>query len=969
MNNGDLSESVIKFYLNKFDTVNDIVKKNVQDFIDFELNNLFYGPGDEYRIAVLGAFDTWPYLDFICRILTNRGYLCITSRYIYHKFKDKIIRFPTTLIKQYTSEAFQMKRLLKKIIQNCLLAIINYSVSAAHYIETDWCSEQDNLNIIGIAYVRNTYKLKNCKYLKIKSIPKSTSFYSMCDVIEDFSDWKAWDCISIQNFCPFKQQDISKNILEYYFSSDKTSKLISVENLEDLPYVFDDIFKNIENITPLDIKYQVRFEERISKLNIKAELLEFLFLNKGLEVLLFLKLCWEILKKILKFEDITLELLDLFQKIKNLDEFAFDSTEKENLIDSLDNSIEDKNILKEIFLKNNRMQFYSLNGIITIREIIFNNFGNFVINFLVENNFLESKNCFWFLTSKSHTLLNNLNIYDAEVVKTLINKYNEEKSKFNHRYRREGLGFALEQPEFLTYHHLESFDQLKINFSKKISSTDQEEIQKHMDKEEYDKVIDYINKVHEKDPEYKELFFDKGMIFFIQKKYEQAINSFNENLVDDTYDELSLLYKGICLYELDKDEEAIKCYDKILEFKPDDNHVIFHKALSLLNLKDYKGALEYFSNILKKEPNNINALGCKGIALSELQRYEEAIEYFNRILEIEPNDKYTLSNKGETLSELQKYDEAIEYFNKILEIEPNDIRALGNKGIALSQLQRYEEAMEYFNKILEIDPNDTSALGNKGIALIELQRYEEAMEYFNKILEIDPNDISTLGNKGIALIELQRYEEAINCFDNILETNPNDLHALYHKSLTLDDSGKYEEAIKYYDKILDIDPTNIKTWVNKGSILFNHFKKFKKALKCFERALEIDPDFIIALTNIANALVELERYDDALEYYNNALEKDPNYVDALACKGNLLAKLGKLIEAKECFQKVLKIESNDPSSLYNSSCLASLLNNEEEALQLLKKVVELDNEYKKLAEEDTDFNNIKDSKKFKKIIQ
>ena len=935
MNNEELSDSLIKFYLNNLDKVKEIAKEVVQNFFDLEINNLFYGPGDEYRIAVLGAFDTWPFMDFICRILTNQGYICITSRYIYHKFKEKIIRFPTTLIKQYTSEAYQMSRLLKKIIQNCLLAIINYSVSAAHYIETDWCSKQDNLNLIGIAFVRNPYKSKNCDYLRINSIPESSTFYSICDVINHCSDWKAWDCIDVENFCPFKQQDISKNILEYYFSGKKKSKLISVENLENLPYIFDVIFKNIENTSQLDEKYQTKFEESISKFNIEAESIEFLFLNKGLEVLLFLKLCWMLLKKILKQKKINSDLLGLFQKIKNLDEFIFPSAQKEIIINNLNNTTEDKTILNEIFLNDNKMLYFSLNGIISIRDIIFKNYGSNIIDFLNEKDFIESKNCLWFLTSKSYTLLNNLNIDGVEVVKNLINNYNEEKIRFNHRYLREGLGYALEQPEFLTYNHIESCDQINLNFLKQIGLEDREKIQNLLDKNDYKKVMKTIDIIYEKNPENIELFLFKGRIFFIQKKYQQAINAFNKVLFTENNNDLSLLYKGISLSELDQHQESIECYNKILETKPNDYHVLFHKGVSLLILKNYKNALECFDNVIKNDPINTSALGNKGITLSKLKRYEEAIEYFNKILEIEPNDK----------------------------------SSLGNKGITLNKLERYEKAIEYFNKILEIEPNNKLALVNKGISLSKLERYIEAIEHFNKILKIEPNDKSLLGNIGIILSKLERYEEAIEFFDKILEMNPNDLRALYEKSLALDELGKYNEAMKYYEKILDIDPTNKKTWVNKGSTLYNHFNQYKEALECFEQALELDPKFIIALNNKANALVKLERYDDALEYYNKTLEYDPNYSYALIGKANLLNKLGKPKKAKEYLQKILKNNPNHHLARYNLSCLESLLNNEDEALQLLKIVIEKNDKYKKMAKEDSDFDNIRESKRFKKLIQ
>jgi len=35
-------------------------------------------------IAVLGSFDTWSYMDHICRIVAKNGYIARTSRYEYY---------------------------------------------------------------------------------------------------------------------------------------------------------------------------------------------------------------------------------------------------------------------------------------------------------------------------------------------------------------------------------------------------------------------------------------------------------------------------------------------------------------------------------------------------------------------------------------------------------------------------------------------------------------------------------------------------------------------------------------------------------------------------------------------------------------------------------------------------------------------------------------------------------------------
>jgi len=185
----------------------------------------------EQRVAVLGAFDTWPYMDFVSRLLAENNYVAVTSRWIYRKFKNQILRFDTLEHPDFASSDF-LSTLLDQIISVCKYAVVNFSVSAAHFIETDWCFKKGK-KTIGIAHVRSAFEpFENpCECLKIKKTPLGE--YSVC---EPSSQRTAWQCISEPGFCPFIRQDISKNVIEYFFRSNQM-KIVAVENLRILPYV------------------------------------------------------------------------------------------------------------------------------------------------------------------------------------------------------------------------------------------------------------------------------------------------------------------------------------------------------------------------------------------------------------------------------------------------------------------------------------------------------------------------------------------------------------------------------------------------------------------------------------------------------------------------------------------------------------------------------------------------------------
>lgn len=168
------------------------------------------------RVAILGSFDTWSYMDFISRIVAKDNWLAYTSKYNY--FLD-----PSTGDISRTVYGAQPGQLMIDFLRDDLIkksdkAIVIYSVSAGHYNEVHWCADQ-NKKTLGIAFVRDIRegdppggKNPHCDCLRVD--PSSGDF-SACRGGDLVTPWTAWDCINAKA-CPFKKQGISLNQVEYF---------------------------------------------------------------------------------------------------------------------------------------------------------------------------------------------------------------------------------------------------------------------------------------------------------------------------------------------------------------------------------------------------------------------------------------------------------------------------------------------------------------------------------------------------------------------------------------------------------------------------------------------------------------------------------------------------------------------------------------------------------------------------------
>ncbi len=178
-------------------------------------------------IAVLGSFDTWSYMDYLSRAVARQGYVARTSRY---EYALDVVANQVERTDFHPAPGENMIHFLRDtVIAKSKKAIIAYSVSAGHYNEVDWCASQMKPSL-AIAFVRDVEpKLRGNHCSELMVAPNMS--HSSCGGGIRFADWTAWHCIQA-NPCPFKEQGISKNQLEYFHQNNPFMYLFAVEQIQ-----------------------------------------------------------------------------------------------------------------------------------------------------------------------------------------------------------------------------------------------------------------------------------------------------------------------------------------------------------------------------------------------------------------------------------------------------------------------------------------------------------------------------------------------------------------------------------------------------------------------------------------------------------------------------------------------------------------------------------------------------------------
>jgi len=116
-----------------------------------------------------------------------------------------------------------------------------------------------------------------------------------------------------------------------------------------------------------------------------------------------------------------------------------------------------------------------------------------------------------------------------------------------------------------------------------------------------------------------------------------------------------LYEKGVLLFMDTKYEDAAALFDEIHQLDPSHIDAIRFKGRSLAALNRHKAALFYFEQVLKNSPQDIVILFLKASSLIALDMPSEALECYDEILRLKPGNKVALEKRDELINILSKY--------------------------------------------------------------------------------------------------------------------------------------------------------------------------------------------------------------------------------------------------------------------------------------------------------------------------
>lgn len=287
----------------------------------------------------------------------------------------------------------------------------------------------------------------------------------------------------------------------------------------------------------------------------------------------------------------------------------------------------------------------------------------------------------------------------------------------------------------------------------------------------------------------------KGIDEVNNKRYEDAIQTFNEAIASNDENAIAYINCGVAYY-MNGDMNAAKTnFTKALDINGALHWAWFGLGHVSLNIHKPKEALKSFGVAKELNKSDEKYAFMYGVALKEMGYYDKAITVFEKRVDNETYKSDALVELGNVYALKFEFEKSIEYYEKAEESgassdlvslnmakvsatknendvkdldeyinsHPDDSKGLVMRGNYHFKNNEFKKAIQDFSSAIQVNETEVNAYNGRAAAYIKIAKYEEALEDCNQAIDMDPNFSIVYYNRGIVKEMLRDVEGA--CYD------------------------------------------------------------------------------------------------------------------------------------------------------------------------------------------------------------
>jgi len=272
--------------------------------------------------------------------------------------------------------------------------------------------------------------------------------------------------------------------------------------------------------------------------------------------------------------------------------------------------------------------------------------------------------------------------------------------------------------------------------------------------------------VIQRDPGFVNAYQDLGIVYFSQKRYEDAMPVLEKALRLNPRLAGAYVVLGLAHYELDQSQKAVAAFQAAHRLDPNDTNALLFLGKAQMQLGNYGDAAGTFEKLSQSRPKDPEVL--YNLGLAHLKLLAEAMD---RLREIAPQSYQLSLLEAQDADEHNNDEAAIRFFQEALSFKPQAVGVHYGLGIAYARSSKYAEAAQEFKAELRINPNDSLALWRLGEISLH-NNPQEAVEYLRQAVGLNPDFPQALLAYGRALLRTGETEKAIGEFQRVVKLAP-----------------------------------------------------------------------------------------------------------------------------------------------------------------------------------------------------
>ena len=331
---------------------------------------------------------------------------------------------------------------------------------------------------------------------------------------------------------------------------------------------------------------------------------------------------------------------------------------------------------------------------------------------------------------------------------------------------------------------------------------------------------------------------------------------------------------------------------------------------------DYAGAIDAFRKIVSAYPLEVEAYRRLGLLLKGEVRFQEALEVLKQALVIDAADKDLYNALALIYAEMGDHEHAITMAQHYVQLAQEEPNAHDSLALTFEWAGNYDEAIHEYERALQLKPDFEIAMVHLGNVYFQQGRYRAAIEEYNRYLQAAPTDAErTRGYSAIGYVELKRgdlaaaevavsraakYDKQGYGLPYLLALARNDLPAAAKLKAELENTRSNDRGIR---------PSLRPFYLCRGMLALKS-NESDEALADFKQLIGHRPqiwNLDASEDSLANAYLELRRFDEAIAEYQRIQKLNPNYPLLHYHLGQAYAGKGQPDQARAEYQQFLQI--------------------------------------------------------------